>query len=156
MTVTAEPTNRVRPERPVRRRAAMAAAAGFLVVAAFEVALALGAPFGAAAFGGTNAGTLPPPLRVAGGVSAAVWIFAALLILSRGGLSIAPLPKSLARRGTWILAGYLGLGTVMNVASSSPWERYGWASFSLAMMILCIVVARGGVAPSKKRLDISF
>jgi hypothetical protein len=145
MTATSEPTRRERSERPVRGGAAIAVAAGFLVVAAFEVALALGAPFGAAAFGGANPGTLPPPLRVAGGASAAVWVFAALLILARGGISLTPLPKGFSRRGTWILVGYLALGTVMNLASSSPWERYGWAPFSLGLMILCIVVARGGM-----------
>ena len=146
MTAISEPTREARSERPVRRGAAIGASAGFLVIAAFEVALALGAPLGVAAFGGANQGTLPPPLRVAGGVSAVVWIFAALLILARGGISLAPLPAALSRRGTWFLAGYLALGTVMNLASSSPWERYGWAPVSLALMILCIAVARGGAA----------
>lgn len=41
------------------RAPAVAAAVGFLVIAAFQIALALGAPLGVAAWGGTHPG--PPP-----------------------------------------------------------------------------------------------
>jgi len=39
---------------PPVRSAAVAAAVGFLVIAAFQLALALGAPLGRAAWGGTH------------------------------------------------------------------------------------------------------
>jgi hypothetical protein len=32
----------------------------------------------------------------------------------------------------------------MNAASSSPWERFGWAPFTLALSILCVLLARSG------------
>ena len=47
-----------------RRRVAVVAAVGFLIIASFQVALAFGAPLGAAAFGGANAGQLPQQLRI--------------------------------------------------------------------------------------------
>ena len=43
---------------------------------------------------------------------------------------------------TWALVCFLGVGTLLNFASSSPWERYGWGPFSLTMFILCIILAR--------------
>ena len=51
-------------ERPPASTAGRVAAGLFLVVAAFQVALAAGAPWGAAAMGGANPGVLPDELRV--------------------------------------------------------------------------------------------
>lgn len=138
-----------RKDRPARRRVAVAAATGSLIVALFQITLILGAPFGAAAFGGANAGQLPQEWRIASAVSACVWLLAALIVLARGGLAIAPLPKAVSRWGTWVVVGFLALGTVLNLASSSPWERFGWAPFALTLMILCIILARGGSGSRK-------
>jgi hypothetical protein len=38
--------------------------------------------------------------------------------------------------------GFLGVATVLNSVSSSPWERFGWGPFSLATLICCILLAR--------------
>jgi hypothetical protein len=40
-----------------------------------------------------------------------------------------------------LVAGALALGTVANAMSSSPWERFGWAPFTLGVAILVVVVA---------------
>ena len=119
------------------------AAAGFLVVACFQVALALGAPFGRAAFGGANAGTLPLEFRVVSAVAAGLWALAALHVLSRGGVT-RRFPRLASPRVTWVLAGLTAVGFLMNAASSSPWERFGWAPFTLALSILCVLLARSG------------
>ena len=58
----------------------MAAGVGFLLVAGFQIALALGAPWGRAAWGGAHEGRLPGKLRVASLVSAAFWILLASLM----------------------------------------------------------------------------
>jgi hypothetical protein len=145
MTTTSSSAGR-RPanDRAPRRRVAAAAAIGFLVIATFQIALAFGAPLGVAAFGGANAGELPQQLRIASAGAAVVWLFAALVVLARGGFAISPLPKAVGRWGTWILVGLLAVGTLLNLASSSPWERFGWSAFSLTMLILCLILARGG------------
>jgi hypothetical protein len=31
----------------------------------------------------------------------------------------------------------------MNLASSSPWERFGWAPFTFLLALVTLVVARG-------------
>jgi len=126
---------------------AVVLAVGLLIVAAFQAALAFGAPLGAAAQGGTNPGRLPDALRVVAGVSTVVWLFAALLVLSRGGRALVSLPQAVYRRGTSALAGLLGFGALMQFASSSPWERFGWGPFTLALFILSVVLARSGLPP---------
>src|SRR4028118_1876067 len=60
-------TKQKRKERV--RTAAMAAAMGFLVIAAFEAALTLGAPLGRATMGGFYEGQLPMSLRIVAGVA---------------------------------------------------------------------------------------
>jgi hypothetical protein len=146
MTTTSSSAGRRRSaeDRTPRRRVAAVAAIGFLIIATFQVALALGAPLGAAAFGGANAGQLPQQLRIASAGAAVVWLFAALIVLARGGFAISPLPNAVSRWGTWMLVGLLAVGTLLNLASSSPWERFGWGPFSLTMLILSVILARGG------------
>ena len=129
-------------QRPPRPRVAAVTAAGCLVVAAFQIALTLGAPLGAAALGGTISGPLPGNLRFVTALTALVWLFGALVVLARGGFTTSPLPRTVAMWGTWVLVGLLGVATLLNVASSSPWERFGWAPYSLTMLILCLTLAR--------------
>ena len=123
------------------RRVAGALAAGFLVVASFQAALALGAPFGRAAFGGADAGTLALEFRMVSAVAAGFWVLAALHALSRGGF-IRRSHRLGSRRVTWLLTGLTAVGALMNAASSSPWERFGWAPFTLGLSILCVILAR--------------
>ncbi|HEX2739045.1 MAG TPA: hypothetical protein VHM69_01260, partial [Rubrobacter sp.] len=108
------------------RIAAVAAALGFLVMAAFQAALALGAPLGSAAWGGAHEGQLPMGLRIASAVAVAVYSLFALLVLGRGGFQGVPLPYGVLRWGTWVLVVLMILGMFMNVASSSGWERFLW------------------------------
>jgi len=135
----------------VRPRVAIRLAAGLLIVAAFQAALTFGAPLGAAAQGGTNPGQLPDALRVVTGLSAIVWLFATLLVLARGGRAVVAFPEAVSRVGTWVLVGLLGVGALLNFASSSPWERFGWGPFTLLLFTLGVVLARNPM-PSAARL----
>ncbi|HEX8508305.1 MAG TPA: serine hydrolase domain-containing protein, partial [Propionibacteriaceae bacterium] len=135
---------------PARPRVAAVLAVGLLIVVAFQSALTLGAPLGFAAQGGTNPGQLPDALRLVTGLTVPVWLFAALLVLARGGRALVPLPRRVTQLGTWLLVGLLGVGTLLNLASSSPWERFGWAPFNLVFLVLGVVLARSGnVSPSR-------
>jgi len=89
-------------KKPVRI-AAVAAAGGFLVQAAFQAALALGAPLGSASWGGAYEGQLPTGLRTASGVAVCVYVLFALIVLGRGGFRGLPLPYGvlLWGRGRW-------------------------------------------------------
>lgn len=135
----------VRAEGPPRRRAAVAAATGFLVIASFQVALALGAPLGRAAWGGTYT-QLPMELRIASAFAVGVWVLAALIVLGRVGFQTSPLPPAVVRLGTWVLVGVTVLGALVNLASPSSWERFLWGPVALVLAVLCLIVARGGSA----------
>lgn len=126
------------------QRAAKVAAAGFGVVAVFQLLLALGAPWGEAAFGGYNEGTLPPELRVVSSVSMIVLIGAAFVVLGRAG-HWGYRFSGVFHVGTWALVVILALGALMNLASSSAWERFGWAPFTLLLAMATFVIARGRI-----------
>ncbi len=122
--------------------ATAAAVVGFVLVASFQVALALGAPWGKAAWGGVHE-RLPAGLRIAGGVAAVIWLVAALVVLSRAGYEWSPVPLSVARWATWVLFGMLVLGTLMNLASRSRPERLIQTPIAAVLAILCLLVALG-------------
>jgi len=97
------------------------AAAGLVAVAGFQVALASGAPWGAAAWGGQHPGRLPRELRVASATSAGVLVGLAAVAAT------APRPAEPWRRGVLLAAAMvLGVGVPLNLASPSPPER-AWA-----------------------------
>ena len=120
--------------------AALLAAAGFLGIGAFQVALALGAPLGRAAWGGANR-VIPPRLRQASAVAAVVWLLATVLVLARAGVIDLPVPTIVLVIGAWALVVLSGLGALVNLASSSPWERFGWAPYAATLAVLSSVVA---------------
>jgi hypothetical protein len=119
------------------------AALGCLGVAAFQVALAAGAPLGRAAWGGAHE-WLPRNLRVASAVAAGVWVFAALVVLAGAGFQASPIPASVAGWATWVLVGLLLVGAVMNLLSRSRPERIIWGPVALALAGLTVIVASAG------------
>ena len=143
--------NSIRSSQPVgqqtgvapAKRAGVAAAAGFVCIAAYQVVLALGAPFGEAAWGGTQQGTLPAGLRVASAIGAVLWVFAALIVLQRVGVwSVLPFGRTFVRRATWVLVVLSFLSAIANLASQSSVERFLLAPIAIALGFLCFIVAR--------------
>lgn len=109
----------------------------------FQIGLALGAPWGAAAWGGQNPGRLPSGLRIASAVSALVLALLAWILAAAAGLiSMSPLPPSWLRSATWVATAYFTLGAIMNLISRSPLERW-WAPVALATAVCCAIVAAG-------------
>lgn len=86
----------------------------------FQLALAAGAPWGAAAWGGANSGALPVGLRAASAVAALVWVGVAAV--SAGRL----LGQTGRRRVLLGVAAYTTLGIALNAASPSTVERSVW------------------------------
>lgn len=123
--------------------AAILGVALLAVVAAFQLGLAAGAPWGAAAWGGQHPGVLPRNLRIASGVAAVVVypLLIALVLASAGLITDGWLPVD----GTlimWVLAALLGVGAVMNFISPSPPERR-WGAVALTIALCCVVIALG-------------
>jgi hypothetical protein len=121
---------------------AVLAAIGFVGIALFQLALALGAPVGRAAWGGANP-VLPMRLRRASAVAVGIWLLAAVLILARAGVIGVPLPPVVLAVGAWVLVVLSAAGALVNLASSSPWERFGWAPYAATLAVLSLIVALG-------------
>ena len=108
------------------------------VVVSFQILLALGAPWGAGAWGGRTAGVLPGGLRIASAVSALLLGAIAWVVLSKS-VAEGDDPSWLTP-ALWVIVGYFALGAVMNAISRSRIERI-WAPVSLAIAVLVGFVA---------------
>ena len=111
-------------------RPEQATAAALAALGAFQVALAIGAPWGRAAYGGTRSGGLPHHLRVISGVSALAYGTGAVLVLRGNGS-----PRARARAFTALTA-FMSLGVVANGASRSPVERAVWTPVTAVTAVL--------------------
>jgi hypothetical protein len=118
-------------------------AAGFVLVAGFQITLALGAPWGRGAWGGAH-DVLPMRQRIASAVGAVVLILGALILLGRTGHWESSLPFGVFQWGTWALVAAMVLSAFGNFASSSPWERFLMGPLALLLALLCLVVAMWG------------
>ncbi|BBE24237.1 hypothetical protein MN0502_31200 [Arthrobacter sp. MN05-02] len=106
------------------------------VVSAFQAALAAGAPWGAAAYGGYTRGTLPARLRVASAVSSLAYLGLALVTADRGS------GTTTKRRILTGAAGLMGVGTLMNLASRSAIERLLWTPVAGSLAVALLRIAR--------------
>ena len=122
----------------VARVAGLAAATGLAGTAVFQLLLALGVPWGRAAWGGGH-DRLPAALRVASALSAGVLLIAAFVVLGRAGYWRRPSARF--RWGTWALVGLLAFSALGNFASTSRWENLLLGPVALTVSLLCLIVA---------------
>jgi hypothetical protein len=103
--------------------AAALAATGFVALGALQLALALGAPFGHAAWGGGSV-DLTSAQRLGSAVSVVLYASAAAVVLARVGLTRRPRSRRLLRWSPWVLAVLFAVSALANFASQSHWENY--------------------------------
>ncbi|MGL5853346.1 MAG: hypothetical protein ACRCZD_21395 [Phycicoccus sp.] len=118
-------------------------------LAVFQAALAAGAPWGAAAYGGAHDGALPDHLRTTSAVATGVWGAAAVAVHRE-------LPRSAAGRRVLLrsLTVVFGVGTVVNLASPSLPERMLWAPVGLVAAATSWRVSRAVVdTPGRGRAE---
>lgn len=111
-----------------------------LGVVGFQLALALGAPWGAYAMGGAFPGRYPVRMRVVAVVQAVILAIIAVAVLSAARVVAAPWGVT----PTWVVWGVvalLGVGLVLNLITPSAGERRIWAPVVAVMLACSIVVA---------------
>lgn len=113
-----------------------------LVVAAFHVAVAAGAPLGQLTWGGAFPGRLPVFMRGVAAGSAALLVAFACIVAVRAGI-IWPARRPLASTLVWGVVGYSALGIVANAITPSPMERLLWLPVVSVMFVSSLLVARG-------------
>ncbi|MDQ3126939.1 MAG: hypothetical protein M3Q66_00565 [Chloroflexota bacterium] len=110
---------------------------------AFQLGLALGAPWGSYAMAGRYPGVFPPRMRVAAIVQAAVLAFLALIVVSDAGLAL----PSLAEAGPWLIwlpVAFSAVSLVLNAITPSAGERRIWVPVAVALLASSLVVAVSG------------
>jgi hypothetical protein len=112
-------------------------------VVGFQVALALGAPWGDRAMGGRYPGRFPPAMRVAAAVQAVVLALLALVVLDAGGVLsigwVTALPWL-----PWLPVVVAAVSLLMIAASRSPVERRTWVPVALVLLATSLIVALSG------------
>ena len=118
----------------------------FLILTAigalFQLALALGAPWGEYTLGGRFPGKLPPKIRVAALAQILVMILFALIVLVRAGLIFSQL-YAVSRVAIWFVVGFFVLGSLANLSTPSKRERLVWGPVNVLLLMMAIVIALG-------------
>lgn len=115
------------------------------MVILFQLALALGAPWGGMAMGGAFPGVYPPPMRLAAVLQAFVLGGFGLVVLARAGLVVLGWrPFRLA----WLVVALMALGVILNVITPSPLERAIWVPVTILMFVSSLRVAVSRVIPA--------
>ncbi len=127
----------------MKRIAALFYVAISLVVVAFQVALAAGAPWGAFAMGGAFPGQYPPALRIAALVQAVLLLAFAVVILARSGVLFLGRSR-VSRWLIWFVVAFAALSFVLNLITPSAGERAIWAPVTFLLLISSGVVAFTG------------
>ena len=107
----------------------------------FQFSLALGAPLGKFAWGGSQT-VLPTKLRIASLVSIALYGSFATFILSKAGLVQLIDNKSILSVGIWIFTVYFFIGVIMNGISRSKYERFIMTPIVLVLAVMFLIVAQ--------------
>ena len=116
---------------------------GFLtaVVMLFQLALALGAPWGELAMGGKFPGRFPPKLRVSAIVQMLLLAFAALVVLIRAELVLESFYE-LSKSAIWFVVALCVVSAILNTITPSKKERILWSPVTIILVVCAVVVAR--------------
>ena len=111
-----------------------------LIVIAFQLALALGAPWGSYAMGGVFPGRFPPRMRVAAVVQAGLLGLVAAIVLASANVVFQMLDPEL-RWLIWLPVAVSAAAVVLNLITPSAGERRIWVPVSLVLLASSLVVA---------------
>jgi hypothetical protein len=106
----------------------------------FQIALALGAPWGKYAMGGAFPGRLPTAMRGAAVVQALVLGVLALVVLAHAGLIDIPIVRELPWL-IWVAVAFSAVSLALNAISRSAGERRIWVPVAMVMFGSSLVVA---------------
>jgi len=109
------------------------------IAALFQLALAIGAPWGEYAMGGRYPGKLPPNMRIAALVQIGILFLLAWIVFVRAGLGFDSL-FPVARVAIWFVIAFFVLGTILNLATQSKKERMIWAPVNIVLLAASVFV----------------
>jgi hypothetical protein len=111
-----------------------------LIVILFQVALALGLPWGKLSMGGKYPGRYPPHMRIVCLAMIALLSLWGAIVFVRAGM-LFPAWYDVSVSAIWAVVALNGAGVLMNLITPSKWERIVWAPVTLVFLVCSIVVA---------------
>jgi hypothetical protein len=123
----------------MRRFAAVTYAVVTVGIVGFQMALALGFPWGALAMGGAYPGVFPAVLRVAAVVQAGLLAVLALVVLACAGVAL-PAWSRASRVLIWFVVAFSAMSLVLNLITPSAGERAIWAPVAAVMLAASVTV----------------
>lgn len=111
-----------------------------VVAVGFQLALALGAPWGEYAMGGRYPGKFPPVMRLLAVAQAVILSLLAFIVLSRAGLVAPEATASQPNIGFFPVL-VSGLSLWMNLKTPSAKERRTWVPVAAVMLVSSLIVA---------------
>jgi hypothetical protein len=111
-----------------------------LIVILFQLALALGLPWGKLAMGGKYPGRYPPHMRIVCLVMIALLSSWGAIVFIRAGMIFSAW-YDVSVSAIWAVVALNGVGVLMNLLTPSKWERILWAPVTLIFLVCSIVVA---------------
>jgi hypothetical protein len=114
-----------------------------LLVAAFQIALISGAPWGEYAFGGQNKGVLPRNLRIGSAITTFLYLGMAGHYLAQLGIFPKLLAPELNQVANWVIVGINTLALIMNTITPSKKERMIWAPVAFVLLTTSVAIALG-------------
>ncbi len=109
-------------------------------VIAFQMALALGVPWGSYAMGGKFPGRYPTRMRVAAAAQGGLLAVIALIVLSRAGV-VAPSVTATLPSLVWLAVVFSAISLVLNSITPSVGERKIWVPVAVVMLASSLLVA---------------
>ena len=109
------------------------------IVVIFQLCLAIGLPWGAAAMGGKFPGKFPPKTRIVALINGIILFFTIMIVLSRAGIFFGEI-LFFARIAIWFVVVLYAIGTIMNIITPSKIERI-WIPVALLQLVTSIIVA---------------
>ena len=112
-----------------------------LIVAVFQIALALGAPLGEYAYGGARVGKLPLGFRINSVVAVFVMLAISGHYLAQLGVFEPILDPAGNSVVNWVLVGFFVLSALANNATRSKKEQRVWGIPTILMFLASLAVA---------------
>jgi len=138
------PTGAIQSDLVLPVFAGRAAAVVMLGVAAFQVALVVGAPWGAYTQGGETEEALDTSGRVVAAVSCAILLVMAGAILARVGEGpLKDAPGRVVTALSWFALIYSAIAVVLNLATQSSSERAVFAPIAILLFVLVVTAIVG-------------
>jgi hypothetical protein len=110
------------------------------IVVAFQLALAIGMPWGEMAMGGKFPGRFPVKMRIAALVQILMLLSFALIVLTRASLALAEYFE-FSTYAIWVVVLFSFVGAVLNTITPSKKERILWCPVSIFLLVCSIIVA---------------